>query len=101
MPHRVFEKYQRLLKIRKEQLAFHPDSKQTVIDVSNPQLLVFQRIHEATGQQVTVVANFSATQQAIAKDALPVKNIGAELIGEQDVTGDEIILPPYDILWLQ
>ena len=101
VPHRVFEKYQQLLKIRKEQLAFHPDAQQTVVDVPNPQLLVFQRFHEPTGEQVTVVANFSGTGQVIARDVLPVKDFKAELISGQAIAGASVVVPPHDVLWLQ
>ncbi len=101
MPQRVFERYRGLLAVRKRLAAFHPDAKQVVIDHPNEQLLVFQRVDEATPEHVTVVANFSQTPQTLCVDALPGPAISQDLITGRAVDDTEYTIPAFGIAWLR
>ena len=101
VPQRVFERYQHLLEIRRSQIAFHPDSAQKVIDDPNEQLLIFQRLDPPSGQQVTVVANFSSAEQRVELNRLPEASVKLDLISGKSVTDHVVRVGPFGILWLQ
>ncbi len=101
VPQRVFEKYRQLLSIRQSQRAFHPDAEQIVVDCPNPNLLVFQRIDSESGQQITVVANFSSSPQTLELKQLPDPAVQLDLIGREAVENEWVTIMPFGIRWLQ
>lgn len=98
----VWDRYQRLLAVRIQQPAFHPDAAQETVDCRNPRLIAFLRCCIAGQQTILVVANVSGQEQEISlrRHALAVS--GNELIsgvpsGLRDGT---VRLMPYQVMWL-
>ncbi len=98
--HRILEKYKRLLEIRIEQPAFHPDAQQRVCQISNQSVLGFQRECSQSGQQITVLTNFSPTPQAIPMSELDGPKIVSELILDREVIEGSVELDAFECLWL-
>ncbi len=97
---RVFRAYTDLLRIRKEQVAFHPDAPQTVIGCPDS-LFVLVRDPDS-GPAVTCVHNVSPASQEIGLDELgPACQSGRmrDLISG-DLIEKRLHLEPYQCCWL-
>ena len=102
---RVYTQYIRLLRIRAQHPAFHPDGEQTIFDIGD-QLFAFQRISPDQDEAILVISNFSDQDMAF-----PLKGLGLlsenvtvilDLISEEDVDISQgcIKLAPYQSVWL-
>lgn len=96
----IFEGYQRLLRQRIEQPAFHPDAPQQVLPTSNAQLLAFTRT-AVDGQTVLVATNFGDVEMA-----LQVSWPGEESEGLRDLISGRTLevaspkIPARSTVWL-
>jgi sucrose phosphorylase len=98
---RVFRRYRRLLQIRRDQPAFHPEAPQRLLATSDA-VLALERTALDGSQRILALFNFTAFPQAVAASVLPDGLIlREELIGwhhvEQTATG--VLLPPYAACW--
>ncbi len=97
---RVFDGMCGLLKIRRQQPAFHPDAEQRYIESGNPRVLCFERIHRQAGQSLLVAANFAEDPTVIQ---LPAEYFGAgDLLDcKRTSSGNSLTMGPAQVVWLE
>lgn len=96
---RVFNAYSHMIRIRRDQPAFHPNASQQAVDTGNPSLFVLKRRSADQTQTIVTVFNVSATPQTV--DLSP--HIGAnptDILTDRALTG-QLTLAPYEMLWLE
>ena len=98
----VFSAYRRLLEVRREQRAFHPDAAQEVLDLG-PALFAVKRTDRGSGQSILAVHN--VTGQTRAADLRPF----AGRSGRRDLLSGEVLsrealdglgFAPYQVRWI-
>ncbi len=97
---KVFSEIERLLKIRNNQKAFHPDSKQFVLELGSS----FFGIKRVTDQDDSVyhISNVTPSGIDIKTDFLGEDDEFIDLIsGHKIKTGETIKLSPYQTVWLK
>jgi sucrose phosphorylase len=98
----VFTLYTRLLSLRRQQVALHPDAVQRILDIDH-RVLSFERIALDDSQRLLVLGNVSADTVTLPWHALP-EDAGEreELLGLNPVVADRagLRLEPYAALWL-
>jgi sucrose phosphorylase len=92
----VFESLQKLIPIRKKQKAFHPNSKQEILNLGNS-LLGLVRISENKDQSVVVIVNLTSEKQSFTLPA-KFKNYTFDLIQNQQIS--QTVVKPYQCVWL-
>lgn len=96
----VFSEITRRMEIRKKQKAFHPDSKQFVFDLGSS-LFGFKRIWDQENS-IYHISNISARKVSLNLDFLKENRNFRDLISNQTMrAGWDIVLSPYQTLWLQ
>ncbi len=98
---RVFKLYTRLLELRRNQVAFHPDAKQTLLDLGDP-LFGFERTATDGAQHILVVANLTARSVALGLDRLPTDLRAREellALNKLEFIQDALILEPFAVFW--
>lgn len=97
----VFEGMKRLLKVRIEQPAFHPDARQTYVESGEPGVLAFRRDSQDSTQRILVLANFD--RQAVRYDVKRDFQDAVDLLDASDTTrppGGRWALEPGQVRWL-
>ena len=94
----IFEDYQKLLRLRCRQKAFHPDAKQTMLSISDSRLIAFERTSCDGEQNIIVLANFSNQQVVIPLRSTPGERI--DLLSGDRIHGSSCTLNAYQIVWL-
>ncbi|MGQ9661860.1 MAG: alpha-amylase family glycosyl hydrolase [Kiritimatiellia bacterium] len=100
---KIFDRYCQLLRLRREQSAFHPDAGQNVFDLG-PEFFTVRRINGETGEIIVAIHN--VTRRLTAADATPCCD-GEEwtdvLTGEQLSRPilEELPMQPYQVRWLK
>ncbi len=97
----VFQIYKKLLRIRRRQLAFHPDTSQHVLTLEDG-LLGIERVLADKSQHIIAVFNFTHEAKTLRLNALPEDiREWKELIDETEVhfEGGNLNLPPYAAFW--
>lgn len=100
--HKVFASMKRLLRIRAAQPAFHPDSPQQVVVLSDTLFAVVRSTQDETAK-ILAIHNMTAYPQDIpAQEKLPdcFRPPCRELISDQMVELKALQLQPYQCLWL-
>lgn len=92
----VFEGYAGLIRVRRQQAAFHPNGAQVALDVSNDGVLCIQRDSPDGSQRILALHNVTAQSHKIHLDI----EHGYDLILEAEVSGD-IQLRPYGTMWVE
>jgi len=98
---RVFGRYRQLLKIRRQQPAFHPDADQHILTLPEG-LFGLKRTATNGSQQILCLFNFTASRQRVSPESLPGDiHAWQELIGEIDLPfeKDGLMLPAYAACW--
>ena len=98
---RVFAIYQRLLRVRREQAAFHPEAEQHVLGLENG-LFGLLRVAPDESQRILALYNFTAEPRRLAHALLPDGfSQWRDLLGLSGcVHGtDDLELPPYAACW--
>jgi sucrose phosphorylase len=103
LKHRVLAGMKRLLKIRREQVEFHPNAEQRVLSAGKG---IFALVR---GRQLLVVVNVTPKPQELElklrEAGLPPSERWLDLIGERncDASGDQLRLhiEPHQSLWLK
>lgn len=97
---KVFDGISQLLRARASRPAFHPNSRQVVLD-AGPAVFALQRI-SADGDRVTCLQNVRAAAQELPSAVLPAS--GVDLLSGQQITKSQsaqsLLLAPYQTLWL-
>ncbi len=93
----VFDGYRRLLVTRRDHVAFHPNSTQTVEDLKNRQVFALRRTSD-NGDSILALHNVSGREQPVS---LPVDYRGSrDLLTSDVVEGETVSLSPYGVRWL-
>lgn len=98
---RVFRAYKNLLRVRRRQLAFHPEAKQKTIEVGE-RLFAVKRIAPDGDHVVIALFNFTKETTRLSLHSLPDDIRGwSELIGECKCEYDDdwLTMPPYAAFW--
>ncbi|MGB5641390.1 MAG: DUF3459 domain-containing protein, partial [Sedimenticolaceae bacterium] len=98
---RVFPLYQRLLVLRRQQAAMHPDAAQRIFEL-NERVFCFERAAVDDSQRVLVLANLSSTDITINLGLLPAEITGRqELLGLNEAVFNQgaLQMQPYAIFW--
>jgi len=105
--HEVFNTLKRIISIRKNELCFHPDVSQEIIDIS-PGIFSFLRKadNHAIEKQVFCLFNMTATPQEITvkqRPDLSDQTQWFDLITEKSLDNilPAVILQPYQFMWLK
>lgn len=101
--HKVFTAYNEILKVRKEQPAFHPEADQKVFDAGS-EFFVLLRTSPGENQQILSVSNVTPTEQKLNGEsgAIPLDKgeIYRDLLGEEEAYSDIIQFKPYQTKWI-
>lgn len=101
----VFHEFKRLLTIRRKQPAFHPDSAQETLPISQA-LVVFWRVSPDQEQRILVVSNITTERQTLILPDHPVANgsgLWRDLVDRTAINKNtaELTLYPYQTAWLE
>lgn len=102
---KIFAEYRRRIQIRTQHAAFHPDAKQTVLDLGTD-LFAFIRSAEKSPETILCISNLSATRKELILDRnTPVCNSSRpciDLLSGARTSGTEkhISLAPCQTVWL-
>ncbi len=100
---RVLKKLKKLIKIRKQQAAFHPNATQFTLHICD-QVFAFWRQSMDRRQSIFCLNNISAETQHVSLTSINLVSTdhwrdlisGLDIISEQE----ELVLKPYQTLWL-
>lgn len=95
MEQKIFDGYKSLIKIRKEQSAFHPLAKQEVVS-RDSRLFSIRRHNEETGDVMDIIINVSNEKVSVEDSSL----MGKELISQRDIK-QKVDIAPYEVLWIK
>lgn len=93
--YQIYSRLSELIAIRRGERAFHPDS-QVAFDAVGKQILKIIRVAE-NGERITALFNFSNKMQTVYEQTLS----GKELLSGQDISGTELILNPWQVMWIK
>jgi glycosidase len=94
---RIFFSYIELIKIRKKQLAFHPNADFEILEV-DPRVFVIRRYCEE--QTIYALTNISSRDISISWSGNEVAARMTDLITSEQIDTDSITLKPYQYMWL-
>lgn len=97
----VFPLFRRLLELRRQQPAFHPDAQQRVFDLGEA-VFCLERLAPDYSQHILVLANVTAAYLTLPLAQLPPGvGLGDELLGLADVelVDDRLQIAPYAVFW--
>ena len=96
---KVFSEIMRLIDIRNKQKAFHPDSKQEVLDI-HPKIFGLKRTAEQ-GEVIYCLSNLSNQEKSIDRNIIPTHGRVYDLIASKPIVhNDTLIFSPYQTMWL-
>ncbi|MFL3489338.1 sugar phosphorylase, partial [Citrobacter cronae] len=93
--HAIYHELSRLIVLRRNNKAFHPDSDFKINSVT-PAVMQIKRTAE-TGEEITGLFNISAQTQTINID---IEN-GFDLISEESISGKELTLHAWQVMWIK
>lgn len=92
---KIYSRLSEFIAIRRGESAFHPDA-QAFFESLNEQILKIVRVAE-NGEKITALFNFSNNVHAVYGDTLT----GMELLSGQAVSGKELTLNPWQVMWIK
>ncbi|EMX8898732.1 sugar phosphorylase [Enterobacter bugandensis] len=93
--HKIYSRLSEFIAIRRGESAFHPDA-QTFFESLDEQILKIVRVAE-NGERITALFNFSNNVHTVYGDTLT----GMELLSGQAVSGKELTLNPWQVMWIK
>ena len=93
--HAIYHELSRLIVIRRNNKAFHPDSDFQINSIT-PAVMQIKRTAE-TGEEITGLFNVSGHTQTICID---IEN-GVDLIGGKTISGKELTLYAWQVMWVK
>ncbi|MFY7356595.1 sugar phosphorylase [Enterobacter cloacae complex sp. IR5403] len=93
--YQIYSRLSELIAIRRGKRAFHPDS-QAIFDAIGEHILKIVRVAE-NGERMTALFNFSNKMQTVYGQTL----FGTELLSGQDISGTELTLNPWQVMWIK
>jgi sucrose phosphorylase len=99
---RVFNELIRLIRIRKQYKAFHPNCPQKILQL-NEAFFAFVRSDPQTGMEVFCISNITDKRQAINSTLLPKGKSSKDLIKSDAILicDGEILFEPYQTRWIE
>ena len=94
---RVFYQYIDLIKTRKKQPAFHPNAYFEILDLG-PQIFAIKR--SCKEQILYAVTNISSAEVPVAIRMAEATGKVTDLISGDSFTPENIVLKPYQYIWL-
>jgi sucrose phosphorylase len=94
---KIFFPYINMIKIRKKQPAFHPNSPFAVLEVDSK---VFGIKRYSQDQTIYALTNVSATEVPVSLSGYEVPNEMIDLITGEEFKTDSLTLRPYQYVWL-
>ena len=92
----IFDGYARLLRARRAQPAFHPNSAQSIIATGNKAVFGLRRT-PADGQPLVALFNVTNQSQVVEIETkIALRNV----LNDEAVGGNRIVVAPYEVLWL-
>ena len=97
---KIFQGMQRLLEIRTNQPAFHPDAKQVYVESGSDHVVCFERLssQDSLPQQLLIAANFHDQPQFVT---LPDRFHNASDLLSSSISDSTILLEPSQVVWLE
>lgn len=93
--HKIYSRLSEFIAIRRGESAFHPDA-QAFFEALDEQILKIVRVAE-NGERITALFNFSNNVHTVYGDTLT----GMELLSGQAVSGKELTLNPWQVMWIK
>ncbi|EPG1782972.1 sugar phosphorylase [Enterobacter hormaechei] len=93
--YQIYSRLSELIAIRRGERAFHPDS-QAIFDAIGEHILKIVRVAE-NGERMTALFNFSNKMQTVYGQTL----FGRELLSGQNISGTELTLNPWQVMWIK
>ncbi|WP_336238893.1 sugar phosphorylase [Enterobacter chuandaensis] len=93
--HKIYSRLSELVAVRRGERAFHPDS-QALFESLDEQILKIIRVAE-NGERITALFNFSNNVHTVNEETLN----GTELLSGQAVSGKELTLNPWQVMWIK
>jgi sucrose phosphorylase len=94
---KVFYPYINIIKTRKNQHAFHPNSDFEILDI-HPKVFTIRRSSE--DQTIHAVTNISSSEVSIQLTDMGVTSLRTDLITGDRIDLDSVVLKPYQYVWL-
>jgi sucrose phosphorylase len=94
---KVFYPYINIIKTRKNQPAFHPNSDFEILDI-HPKVFTIRRSSE--DQTIHTITNISSAEVSIPLTDMGVSGLRTDLITGDRIDLDSVVLKPYQYLWL-
>ncbi|MFC0877068.1 sugar phosphorylase [Saccharicrinis sp. FJH2] len=94
----VFGSLQHFIKLRKEQTAFHPDAGQEILDIGMS-FFAFIRSNIETEQHILCISNITPGERRIVS-VKDIQHYKYDLLSRQTIGSQEIVLKPYQTVWL-
>ena len=102
--HEVFYAIKELLQIRKNEVCFHPDNAQNIVDTGSSIFSVL-RTEQKTGKVLLALHNVTSSPQKVElTDFRELLNINQwnDLVSDTEYENPELItLQPYQVMWLR
>ena len=96
---RVFGEYKRLLQLRTEHTAFHPDGNQRILDLGDSVFAV-ERISPDGKELVIAISNCTAQSVHVTLDERDCQRRDILRNQEPERVGNQVRLEPYQSVWL-
>lgn len=93
--HKIYSRLSEFIAIRRGESAFHPVA-QAFFESLDEQILKIVRVAEK-GERITALFNFSNNVHTVYGDTLT----GMELLSGQAVSGKELTLNPWQVMWIK
>lgn len=93
--YKVYHSLTRLIKLRRNEQAFHPDSDASYESLNDHVLKLVRRTEK--GEQITALFNFTECSQQVLVDI----HQGKDLIGGSDINGNTLTLNPWQVMWIK
>ena len=88
--------YQKLLRIRREHTAFHPNAEQLTIDLGNPTIFALMRTSQ--NERILILCNVSRKPQEVQVDQFGGATLH-DLLSDLHVQ-ESVHLEAYQVAWL-
>jgi sucrose phosphorylase len=97
---RIYEELTRLIKLRRDCAAFHPQARQDIISKGN-NIFAFTRSNSHAGLTVHCISNITGFK-IIVPDIIKMNKKGYDLIADEWLSpSDPIVLKPYQTCWIK
>ncbi|ELX8343285.1 sugar phosphorylase [Enterobacter hormaechei] len=93
--YQIYSRLSELIAVRRGERAFRPDN-QAIFDAIGEHILKIVRVAE-NGERMTALFNFSNKMQTVYGQTL----FGRELLSGQDISGTELTLNPWQVMWIK